>query len=417
MAGTKDEIRGRDYCRGCDSRELFSGFDLGNLPIANELLTDATQVAETYPLHLRICKLCGLGQVEDVVTPNRIFSDYRYLSSVSTSFVEHARKFVEEILKQTEFEKGDWVLEIASNDGYLLQHFLNSKINVLGVEPAKNVALVAIERGIPTISEFFGLEIANSILESKGFPKLIVANNVLAHVPDIKDFISGIAKLCGPKTLVSIENPSMVGLFENRLFDTIYHEHFSYLTSTSVRRLATKAGLELYDVESIPTHGGSNRYWLQKTDTTKYPLSDRVDVSINSEKASGIYKESNWAIFSNDCKEIITSFKEWLENAYSQGLRVYGYGAAAKASTLINATAIKPGWIKGIADGGNEKQGRFLPSQSIPIMSPTEVFSDSPTDIVIFPWNISEEITRIIRAHEISPVRIWTAIPKMSEVS
>ncbi len=416
MSEAKVEIRGRDFCRGCDSRELFSGFDLGNLPIANELLIEPTQVAESFPLNLRICKSCGLGQVEDVVTPNRIFRDYRYLSSISTSFVEHARNFVEETLKRIAFDKNDWVLEIASNDGYLLQHFLNAKVDVLGVEPATNVAALAIKKGIPTISEFFGLEIATSILNSKGYPKLIVANNVLAHVPDITDFISGMAELCGPNTLVSIENPSLVGLFENRLFDTIYHEHFSYLTSTSVRKLASRAGLELFDVDSIATHGGSNRYWLQKTGVKQNPVSDRVAISINMEEASGIYEESNWFLFSNDCHEILSAFNSWLADANSKGLVVYGYGAAAKASTLINAAAVKPGWIKGIADGGDEKQGRFMPSQSIPILSPSEVFSGSPTDIVIFPWNISEEIGRIIREFEVSAIRIWTAVPKMSEV-
>ncbi|MFZ2227625.1 MAG: class I SAM-dependent methyltransferase [Candidatus Nanopelagicaceae bacterium] len=408
--------RGKDYCRGCNHPELFSALDLGDLPIANELWQQESEVIEKFPLHLRICRRCGLGQVEDVVTPSRLFRDYRYLSSMSASFIEHARVYATEIASILKFKDEEWVLEIASNDGYLLQHFIDLGIHVLGIEPAENVAKVAIEKGIPTESEFFGLAFAASLLERSGYPRLIVANNVMAHVPDIRDFISGLAKMAGPNTLISIENPSLMNFLEGNQFDTIYHEHYSYLTAHSVKVIAAEFGLELFEVEKINTHGGSNRYWLRLQEPV-VQSNGQVESSISGEIDFGLFNVEAWGSFAARVESTIHSFHDWLSHAHQEGRTVYGFGAAAKASTLINASRIEKDWIIGIADTSHEKQGRFMPVQGIPIISPEKMYEMNPTDIIIFPWNIKNELVPLIRRKSAGNIRMWQVIPTLEMIS
>lgn len=408
--------RGKDYCRGCNHPELFSALDLGDLPIANELWQQESEVIEKFPLHLRICRRCGLGQVEDVVTPSRLFRDYRYLSSMSASFIEHARTYTTQVSNRLNFKQEEWVLEIASNDGYLLQHFINFGVEVLGIEPAENVAKIAIEKGIPTESEFFGLAFAQSLLERSGYPRLIVANNVMAHVPDIRDFISGLAKMAGPNTLISIENPSLMNFLEGNQFDTIYHEHYSYLTTHSVKIIAAEFGLELFEVEKINTHGGSNRYWLRLQESA-VPGNGQVESSVSGEIDSGLFNVEAWGSFAARVESSIHSFHDWLRHAHQEGRTVYGFGAAAKASTLINASKIKKDWIIGIADTSHEKQGRFMPVQGIPIISPEKMYEMNPTDIIMFPWNIKNELVPLIRRQSADDIRIWQIIPTLEMIS
>ncbi|MEI6811736.1 MAG: class I SAM-dependent methyltransferase [Actinomycetes bacterium] len=407
--------RGKTFCRGCNSEDLFSALDLGNLPIANELWSSPAEPVERFPLHLRICRTCGLGQVEDVVTPERLFRDYRYLSSISTGFVEHARIFAVETAQRLKLSPADLVVEIASNDGYLLNHFLDLGIAVLGIEPAENVALLAIQKGVPTVSEFFGETLARSLVDSYPTPKLIVANNVMAHVPDLQDFISGLAVLAGPETFISIENPSLMNFIESDQFDTIYHEHYSYLTSHSVAQIAANVGLRLIEVERIPTHGGSNRYWLQKISDAE-GLKKSVLQEIEGELSSGLFDLDAWGAFSSRANSTLTSFRDWLYETYKRGENVYGYGAAAKASTLINAAGIDTDWITGIADGSHEKQGRFMPINGIPIVSPETLFAASPDHVIIFPWNIKEELVKIIARGSTKRIQIWNAIPIMTKI-
>jgi len=404
------------FCRGCKGTDLFSALDLGELPIANELWSDENQSIELFPLHLRICRNCGLGQVEDVVTPSRLFRDYRYLSSTSTSFLEHARIFTVDAMRDFDFEDGDWVLEIASNDGYLLQHFIKFGIDVLGIEPAENVAQIAQLAGIPTISEFFSLELAQNLLAARGTPKLIIANNVMAHVPDIQNFVAGIAALVGPKTRVSIENPSLINFLKADQFDTIYHEHYSYLTANSVQNITKEVGLQLFKVEEISTHGGSNRYWLRaqpKVEITE----DLVVAKILQEVEDGLYDESAWESFDKRIQDIISQFYGWIKSSFEDGKLVCGYGAPAKASTLINVSRIEKGWIKAIADASPEKQGRFMPVHGIPIVSPKDLFELKPNDVIIFPWNLTKELSEIIENKALVPTRIWKAIPKLEQVN
>ena len=408
--------RGNTFCRGCNSTEIFSAIDFGNLPIANELMRSIDEPIEIFPLHLKICSQCGLGQVEDVVRPERIFSDYRYLSSISTSYVEHARAYVQSVCDDLDFKPTDWVLEIASNDGYLLKHFIELEVKVLGLEPAANVAELAIKAGIPTECEFFGLETARNLFENHGYPRLIIANNVLAHVPDIQDFIAGLAMLSGPETLISVENPSIMNLILDNQFDTIYHEHFSYLSAFSVQHLTRGFGLNLYNVEEISTHGGSNRYWIRKSRSKEFEYPS-VAVKITQELDNGLLDHLVWSALNSRVKDTILNFSKWLEEAYSDGKRVFGYGAAAKASTLINSARVDTAWIGAIADGSHEKQGRYMPALGIPILAPKKIADLVPTDIVIFPWNIKSELVKQIR-NEFSPnVRIWQAVPELRDLS
>ena len=407
--------RGEFFCRGCLGKNLFSALDLGDLPIANELLLTSESEIETFPLHLRICADCGLGQVADVVTPERIFRDYRYLSSVSTTFLNHASDFVTQQIESTSFLPNDWVLEIASNDGYLLRNFLPHGIRVVGVEPAMNVAELSRALGIETISEFFSSQLALELLNQYGFPKLIIANNVLAHVPDLIDVLKGLALLCGPDTKISIENPSLSNILLGMQFDTIYHEHYSYLSAFSVSKLGGMYGLSLFKVEQLKIHGGSNRYWLEKLS-----LGNVVDPSVEKllsvENESGLFQVEEWANFSSKVSGILNSFLLWLTKAQKNGQRVFGYGAAAKASTIINSIDTASNPIVAIADLSLEKQGRFMPTHGISIISPHDLFFEKPTDVIIFPWNIKSEIANYLRLNLGDQVRLWCAIPEMHQI-
>ena len=407
--------RGGKFCRGCNGFDLFSALDLGELPIANELWNNQDKSIELFPLHLRICRSCGLGQVEDVVMPSRLFRDYRYLSSTSTSFLEHARNFATETAHDLDFGPGDWVLEIASNDGYLLKHFIKLGIDVLGIEPAENVAEIAKQAGVPTVSEFFGLDLAESLLASRGRPKLIVANNVMAHVPDIQNFVAGIAMLVGPETQVSIENPSLINFLKEDQFDTIYHEHYSYLTANSVDKITKEAGLQLFKVEEIVTHGGSNRYWLRQQPSV-VSSEKQVVAKILQEVEDGLFDESAWQNFDGRIQELISNFYNWVKSSFEAGKIVCSYGAPAKASTLINASRIEKDWITVIADASPEKQGRFMPTHGIPIVSPKTLCDLKPNEIIIFPWNITKELSELIENQILAPARVWKAVPKLEQV-
>jgi hypothetical protein len=407
--------RGEFFCRGCLGKNLYSALDLGDLPIANELLLNSESEIETFPLHLRICTDCGLGQVADVVTPERIFRDYRYLSSISTTFLKHASDFVTQQIESTSFLPSDWVLEIASNDGYLLRNFLPHGIRVVGVEPAENVAELSRALGIETISEFFSSQLALELLNRYGFPKLIIANNVLAHVPDLIDVLKGIALLCGPDTKISIENPSLSNILLDMQFDTIYHEHYSYLSASSVSKLGGMYGLALSKVEQLKIHGGSNRYWLEKL-TFPNIVDPSVEKLLSVESESGLFQVEEWANFSSKVSGILNSFQQWLTDAQKDGRRVFGYGAAAKASTIINSINIAPNSIVAIADLSLEKQGRFMPPHGISIISPHELFFENPTDVIIFPWNIKSEIAMYLRLNVGDQVRLWCAIPEMHQI-
>jgi hypothetical protein len=407
--------RGATFCRGCGSTLLFTGINLGNMALANEFLSTKDENQAKFPLHLRICESCALGQIEEVVNKKRIFLDYRYTSSTSKSFSNHSAKFVENYLKSELLIRGDWVLEIASNDGYLLKHFQKNNIHVLGIEPARNIADFSRNLGIPTINGFFSSKMAKRILKKYGFPKLIIANNVLAHVPDIQDFYKGLSILCGEQTKISVENPPISNIISKLQFDTIYHEHYSYLSAMSIKKLSSLNQLQLFQIEKIDTHGGSYRFWLRKNDDTLVDYS--VDHAIEEESVLGITSKYVWQNLEFATRECITNFKKWLREAEIQKKNVYGYGAAAKTSVILGLIGDEVKVIKAIADESSEKQGRYIPSVGIKIVHPREIFTDEPTDIIIFPWNIKQEIVEFIDSNSSKKIRKWCVIPNVHQVN
>ena len=407
---------GSDYCRGCGSTELFPGMHLGRLPIANELATRIESNTDLFDLTLKVCSKCGLGQVGEEIPPERLFADYRYMSSISSTFVKHANNFVDIISPGFNKDNGDWVLEIASNDGYLLQFLRDKAIPVLGIEPAANIAAIANSKGIPTLNEFFSSTLAQNILDERGFPRFIIANNVLAHVPDINDFVKGISILTGPNTSVSIENPSILNILVEGQFDTIYHEHFSYLSVNSMKTIAHLSGLLLTNVEEIPIHGGSNRYWLNRPGTVA--ASAKVQYLSDLEVEKGLFSLERWGDAQEKMENTILEFRKLLSATSKAGGVFCGYGAAAKCSTVLNMANVKEGELVSIADESEEKQGRYLPSINIPIESPQNMFERNPTDIVIFPWNIETEIKeKILSSSRNTRPNMWKLVPTLVKIT
>jgi hypothetical protein len=359
-------------------------------------------------------RVCGLGQVGEYVLPERIFRDYPYLSSVSTSWVAHAREYAQRLYRELDMKPSDLVVEIASNDGYLLREFVELGARVLGIEPADNVAALARIAGVETLSVFFGVDEAQSIVDHYGFPRLIAANNVLAHVPDLDDFVGGLAALCDDDTVITVENPSFVTLLRGALFDTIYHEHFSYLSAHAVRSLMGRHGLELVRVETLPTHGGSYRYWI--TREGRWPCEASVDATVEEELREGLLTQPLWSEFAQRCQSTILELQRWLSARVSEGVRVAAYGAAAKGNTLLNAAGVTNLDVTFVVDGSSEKQGKFLPGSRIPVVAPERLTAFDPTDVLILPWNLAREIAPLVA--DLTPAaQCWTAVPTMAQVS
>jgi hypothetical protein len=400
-------------CASCQKQNLFLGIDLGYLPISNELNREPGLIPELFPLQLLICPDCSLGQAPSGILPERLFSDYRYLSSVSSTFLAHAREFCDSLISNGTLTAGDLVLEIACNDGYLLQNLLNRGVRILGIEPSMNVGQVAYSLGIPVINEFFGSALASEIVTGHGYPRLVIANNVLAHVPNIRDFMKGLATLCGPSTLISIENPSILNILEDNQFDTIYHEHFSYLSCNSVDNLATEFGLSLFDLDRLETHGGSNRYWLTKQFITK---TESLLQELEREKLSGLFEKNLWKEAEYRKQNTLVEFKNWLTECRINGESVLGYGAAAKASTLLNAARVDIDLLAKICDLSDEKVDRFMPAADFKIISYSDFVECKPDNVVIFPWNIAKEISKQILA-DCPDTKIWIAVPNLTRIN
>ena len=411
--GTRLTPRGTEVCRGCGGSPLASVLDLGNQPLANELPARPDDQQGRFPLHLRICLSCGLGQVGEYVLPERIFGDYPYLSSMSESWVAHARAFAAAQAGRLGLGDNSWVLEVASNDGYLLREFIGLGVGVLGVEPARNVAQIARAGGVDTISEFFGVDVAERICAERGAPGLIVANNVMAHVPDMDDFVGGFSALADDRTLISVENPTIMNMLRLGQFDTIYHEHFSYLSAHAVARIAKRHDLELVDIEELPTHGGSYRYWLGRAGA--HVVSPAVDAAVARELAQGLLSEKVHADFARRCGSTITGLQAWLEARRTPSSRVVAYGAAAKGNTLLNAAGVGSSVVLAAVDASPEKQGRYLPGSGIPILAPSALAQLDATDILLLPWNLRDEVSNFVA--KVSPSStLWIAVPEMEIV-
>ncbi|MEO5852618.1 MAG: class I SAM-dependent methyltransferase [Nocardioides sp.] len=411
-----DELteRGSRVCRGCGTRDLVSVLDLGRQPLANEMALSADLPDPAFPLHLRSCPTCGLGQIGEYVLPARIFgAEYPYLSSVSTSWLAHAGAYTQQLIDELSLIDGDLVMEVASNDGYLLAQMRERGMRVLGIEPASNVAEIARGKGVETVSEFFGLELAERLVGSHGRPRLITANNVMAHVPDLHDFVRGLSHLCDDRTVITVENPSFVNLLREAQFDTIYHEHFSYLTAHAVAAAVAPFGLELVRVEQLSTHGGSNRYWLMRSGVRTPDAS--VTETIEQEVAAGLLSPELWDSFARRSRNAIDGLRVWLDERHAAGRVVAGYGAAAKGNTLMNAAGIVADDLIVVVDGSEAKQGKFLPGTHVPVMAPPTLADAAVDDVLILPWNIAPEISTLVQG--LAPgATCWIAVPSMTEV-
>ncbi len=405
--------RGYKICRCCGSEQLFDVLNLGSQPLPTEYGATPSDVMEVFPLELRICKLCGLGQLAEYVLPERIFhSSYPYFSSASSTMRNHARWYSVAMKDVLQLDEKTLVLEIASNDGYLLREFANLGVKVLGVEPASNVARQAQSLGIDTIVNFFGENTAKDLCLQGFQPRLIVANNVFAHVPDMQDFMAGLSVLCDDKTIITIENPSLVTLFQNTLFDTIYHEHYSYLTAHSISLIAKMNGLTVNRVEKIKTHGGSNRYWLSR--------GGQVDASVHDvltqEKKAGLFDGAVWKSFAKRTEKIIQVTRDWLLASEAKGDTIVGYGAAHKGNTFLNSIGLASRVLKYVVDASLEKHGRFLPGSQIPVLDTVELNRCHPSDVWILPWNLADEIK--VRINHLAPnARIWIAQPNLKQIT
>ena len=405
--------RGSFVCRGCDSENLVSILDLGEQPLPAEYGSHQNEVLDRFPLHLKVCRDCGLGQLGEYVLPDRIFHEtYPYLSSASEYWVNHAKKFASEMVEKLSLNQDSLVVELGGNDGYLLSQFQNLGVSVLNVEPPENTAEIARKAGVPTISKFFGVGLAEEILADYGHPDLIVVNNVYAHIPDQQDFTKGMTLLSDDSTIITIENPSFDVLLNNAFFDTIYHEHYSYLTAHSVDVVSQKCGLNLFHIDRLPTHGGSNRYWLSK----KESRDETVNKILEEEKLSGLFLDDKWEDFANRSRAAIEGLRSWFIERQQQGDVVVGYGAAHKGNTFLNAVGEESKILKYVVDASHEKNGKFLPGSQVPVLAPEKLNSANPTDVLILPWNIANELSDNIK--RLAPdANIWVAQPSMKKLN
>ncbi|MBM4011172.1 MAG: class I SAM-dependent methyltransferase [Planctomycetes bacterium] len=401
-------------CRFCKRPLVTSFVDLGLSPLSNALIpADRSEAGErSYPLHAYLCESCLLVQLEEFESPATIFSDYVYFSSYSTTWLRHAREFCDSMVARLGLGGDAFVMELASNDGYLLRNIVDRGIRCLGIEPAANVAAVARDRGIPTEVVFFGLESARRLIETHGPADLIVANNVLAHVPDINDFTAGIAVALRPGGTVSIEFPHLLQLIDNVQFDTIYHEHYSYLSLAFIERLFAAHGLAVWDVEELPTHGGSLRILGRHADDPRGTAA-AVERVRSSERAAGLLDAATYREFGPRVLKVKRDILRFLLDAQADGRTVAAYGAAAKGNTLLNYCGIKGDLVRFVADLNPHKQGCLLPGSRIPVMPPECIAERRPDYVMILPWNLREEI-----AAQLAGIRAWggrfvTAIPDL----
>jgi SAM-dependent methyltransferase len=369
--------------------------DLGQMPLANSYITPEALAAgreTSHPLHARVCPSCFLVQVDDPVSAHDIFAeDYAYLSSMSAGWVAHAKRYAHAMTDRFALGPDNLVVEVASNDGYLLQHFVASGIPVLGIEPARNVAAIANERGVRTEAMFFDADAARA-LAARGFrADLMAANNVLAHVPRIQPFMAGFAELLTPEGVATFEFPHLLKLIEGVQFDTIYHEHFSYLSLGLVSRVADSVGLKVFDVEELPTHGGSLRVFTARADS-QHARTSAVGKVLGDERRAKLDRLAGYEGFAAKVAAAKASFLGFLETARRRGQRVAAYGAAAKGNTFLNSCGVTDKDIVAVFDKAPTKQGRLLPGSHIPILSPDEIASVKPDYLVILPWNIADEV-------------------------
>jgi 2-polyprenyl-3-methyl-5-hydroxy-6-metoxy-1,4-benzoquinol methylase len=382
-------------CRFCRYPLTVPFVDLVNAPPSNAFLTEA-QLDEPevfYPLRVFVCDHCFLVQIAEYKKSSAIFDNtYAYFSSYSTSWLAHARRYVEMMIARFKLQPDVRIMEIASNDGYLLQYLLEHKYHVLGIEPTANTAAVALAKGIPTIVEFFGVRLARELVARGENADVVIGNNVLAHVPDINDFVEGLQIVLRPGGVITMEFPHLLRLMQQTQFDTIYHEHFSYLSFGTVCQIFAAHGLTLFDVEELPTHGGSLRIYAQSAKTAAHVTTPKVAALLNLEKELGMDKIAFYTDFQARCEKVKNALLQFLLERAKAGDRVAAYGAAAKGNTLLNYCGIKPDLLSFVVDKSPHKQGKYLPGCHVPVVAEDRLRSDKPAYVIIFPWNIKAEI-------------------------
>ncbi|GBD89729.1 hypothetical protein BMS3Abin04_00437 [bacterium BMS3Abin04] len=381
-------------CRFCGSVLELTFVDLGMSPLCESYLNEneLNRVEPFYPLHLYVCENCFLVQLQEYVDPEEIFTEYAYFSSYSQSWLEHAKRYSENMVKRFKINQNSFVVEIASNDGYLLQNFIENKIPVLGIEPAANVAKVAMEKNINTMVEFFSEKLAEEIIKNNEKADLIIGNNVLAQVPDLNDFIKGVKTLLAPNGIITFEFPHLMHLVKQRQFDTIYHEHFSYFSFYTIEKIFSYHGLKIFDVEELKTHGGSLRiYGCHIEDSTKL-ISKNVDRLRNNEIVEGISKVEYYTNFQEEIFALKREILDFFIKAKEKNKIICGYGAPGKGNTLLNFCGIRTDFLEFTVDRNPYKQGKFLPGTHIPIYSPEKIAERKPDYIFILPWNLKDEI-------------------------
>ena len=391
---TSAAAEGLPACRFCAAPLRHTFVDLGMSPLCESYVpAERVNAMEPfYPLHAKVCESCLLVQLEEFVSGEDIFTEYAYFSSYSDSWVEHARRYVEMAIERFGLDENSLVMEVASNDGYLLRHVVDRGIPALGIEPAANVAKVAQDLGIDTLVRFFGRETARDLVAAGKRADLIAANNVMAHVPDLNDFVAGFEILLADDGVVTIEVPHLLRLVEDNQFDTIYHEHFQYFSCLTAQRVLAHHGLELFDVEELRSHGGSLRLYAQRESTGTRPVGQRVIELTERERALGFDTLESHLAFTAQVEETKWSLLEFLIAKRREGKRIAGYGAPGKGNTLLNYCGIRTDLLDYTVDRNPYKQGSFLPGTHIPILHPDVLAEDRPDYILILPWNLKEEI-------------------------
>jgi SAM-dependent methyltransferase len=391
-------------CRACGGRLTVTMADLGLQPASNAFLESAAafQHEKRYPLRAKVCEVCKLVQIDYDVAPQELFGNYVYFSSYSDDWLAHAKAYCEMARQRFALGPSSLVVELASNDGYLLKNFLGMGIPVLGIDPSDTVAAAAAKIGVPTLVEFFGEEVAGDLARQGRQADLIIGNNVLAHVPQLNDFVAGIALLLRENGNITIEFPHLLELVKHVEFDTIYHEHFSYFSVYAIEQVFSRHGLRIYDVERLPTHGGSLRIFAAHAARTDLKDSASLSEVRAQESAAGLQDLAAYAKFSKRVEECRDSLLAFLATAKRERMRIVAYGAAAKGNTLLNFCGVTPADIAFVADRNPHKQNKFLPGTHIPVVSPEKLMQSKPDYVLILPWNLRDEIQQ-----QLAGIRAW----------
>jgi len=392
-------------CRHCGEQVSLVFVDLATAPPSNAYLTPEVLKGpeKWFPLRVLVCTNCWLVQTEDYLGADELFApDYAYFSSFSTTWLDHAKKYVEKMISLYNIDKKSFVVEVGANDGYLLQYVVQAGIPCLGIEPTKNTAAAARQKGIDVVGDFFDTKLARRLVDAGKSADLMVTNNVLAHVPNINDFVSAHSMMLKPKGIATFEFPSLYRLVSESQFDTIYHEHYSYLSLTVVDHIFNKNGLFIFDVEELPTHGGSLRLYACKKESNEHKRTENVTMLLKLEKSAGMNTAAYYSSFQDKVQKVKNDFVAFLIDAKRKGKKVAGYGAAAKGNTLFNYSGVHSDLVSLVADLNPQKQGKFMPGSRIPIVSPSEIKSYKPDYVIIIPWNLKEEVMA-----SLSYIREW----------